>query len=460
MSTAIPPNPNAIIAALLDIASAAHELIHVSRKDTLDGKPVVILDNAEDPAGLLHERLWRLDRLPQPEVDGHLTGPARARHYMQSFLEGGVTLNLSPEQAEIIRKTWDEGGVPAELEAAQIWRAPDTPLFSTRRKAALYDKLRAMHWSEDAPYCVISTKDLTLGVQTYTGDMLDEILSALPNPTGVAPEQSERRMRPRFVEPSTPGAGKEALVEATRPLFAKAMTAHKFRVEQDGTSYKGLTEHRWEGWRAAVESMGFKVSPSEALTNMLADTADEALRIINDADVLKNLHALFDDPFTEVIIDVDPENGQWQLHISPSDRRAARTYQSTSFHQVIVVAHKGEHDRRYPEPDERNETGLSPQALEAIDKGAMAQQVASVIGVTAEQYKHDMGAVPVSTVGNSDQRTMMNHLLVRVKDTLGVPTAKEIIKNVGKSAIMANIATANVEAVIEACEAELRKPRQ
>ena len=88
-------------------------------------------------------------------------------------------------------------------------------------------------------------------------------------------------------------------------------------------------------------------------TNMLADTADEAQRIINDAGLLKNLAELFTmrDPGAEVTIaEVSGSSKPWTLSIMKPDGHDTRLYQSTSLHQVIAVAHKGEQDREYPEP--------------------------------------------------------------------------------------------------------------
>ena len=393
MSTAIPTPPNTIIAALLDIASAAFAVMHSSRKDTLDGKPIGIVDD-QDALDTLHERLWHLDRLPQPEVDGHLTGPARARHYLQSFLEG-VNMKTIPVSALTGAADVQRDGIQFEFEP-QEWKAP-----------------------------------------------------------AETPPDRERRLRERMIEPATPVVGKAALVEATRPLFVKAMQAEGYRTDLDKSAPDyNVVALRWEGWRAAVEQMGFKVAPSyklnidytakigdageryhsqfkfahplpvqwrwselwqvmneaaaegedigclreaktameavsdvldafapgwralstrgytsaamaieqlattcknEIRTNMLADTADEALRIINDAGLLKNLAWMLTtrDPGTTVkIYQSSRENAAtpWCLNVH-EEGQVARHYRSTSLHQLIAVAHKGEQDHEYPEPD-------------------------------------------------------------------------------------------------------------
>lgn len=50
-------------------------------------------------------------------------------------------------------------------------------LEEARKKAELYDALRSMHWS-DGKLAVVAAKDLPLGVQTYSGDLLDAEIAA------------------------------------------------------------------------------------------------------------------------------------------------------------------------------------------------------------------------------------------------------------------------------------------
>lgn len=58
-----------------------------------------------------------------------------------------------------------------ERRAALAQAAPD--IAELKAKADLYDALRAMHWY-DKKLAVVQSKNLVLGTQTYSGDMLDE----------------------------------------------------------------------------------------------------------------------------------------------------------------------------------------------------------------------------------------------------------------------------------------------
>jgi len=76
--------PNQIIAALLDIASAAFAVNHVVAG---------VEPEESDALRELDRALNKLDPLPQFEPNGHRTKTALARHYMQSFLPEGEMEN-------------------------------------------------------------------------------------------------------------------------------------------------------------------------------------------------------------------------------------------------------------------------------------------------------------------------------------------------------------------------------
>lgn len=113
-------NPNQIIAALLDIASAAFALQH-DPEQAADGRWLV----NKDDLGTIHERLWRLDQLPQPAGKPPMTPTAKARHYMQDFLVGEAIktmrerTTMSPLDIETVKRGVEQMST-LPLEAAQL----------------------------------------------------------------------------------------------------------------------------------------------------------------------------------------------------------------------------------------------------------------------------------------------------------------------------------------------------
>lgn len=590
MSTAIPPNPNNIIRALLDIAQAAYVLAHSPSKEMFAN---------------LKNQLEPLEQLPQ-YCNNPVNGPCRASKYLESFLVGGSTLTTGSADVQRDGTEFKE----------HTWNAPLVPLFSTVN-AARYERLRSMHWSEGGPYCVVDMKDVGLGVQTYTGDMLDEILDALPSadlaqprkrqfdkpqvtvfqasaefpttgpihhdfythrdswrelivrsreaveldedtggrdadqtyiehelrafdrafdmlppmPASLKPQanavsgQVERRLRPRLVQPIVPVLIGESMreqikaaVEESRPVFESAMQERKHNVKRHESGlYFGMTEYRWEGWEAAImvavtmpnqvdigclqeaktamdavsaaldqhtpgwrnltmrgmdsavqaiEQLATKAK-NEIRTNMLANTADEALKIINDAGLLANLVELFKaEPFAEVSIR-EVKGGGWTLYVDPFDEDIKpRSYTSTSMHQAIVVAHKGERDLAQPEHEQCMFCGFTVETpCEAPPPAECPTAVAAQMkdqhdgieqAVEMNKNMREYGTIDAPTPVKN-RRELMASLLMEVKGTINVDTAKKIIKDAGKSAVMANIDDSEIEDVIRACEKELNK---
>ena len=514
--------PNTIIAALLDIASAAFNYTHAAK-----GEP------ASEAKQVLRERVDTLDPLVGQFIRSQKNPPECAREILQSFLEGEgdvidliekrtrafppmtLRIDMTPEQEAEMKRVFEQyaskplqagefiegvnaqtipvsaltGAVDVQRDGIQFefepqeWKAPATgPGFTPTAEFPTSGPIHHDFYTHRDAWRALIGRALIARSEKAEGDdgsYGEHELRAFDRAFDSLPPQHERRLRERMIEPAIPVVGKEALVDATRPLFVKAMQSQGHRADLDERGlYKGVSEYRWEGWRAAVESMGFKVSPSEALTNMLADTADEALRIINDAGLLKNLVELFTmrDPGTTVkIYQSSRENAAtpWCLNVH-EEGKVARHYRSTSPHQVIAVAHKGEQDHEYPEPEMCAYCGMSFETpCDAPPTGPCEQANNAFHGSDPTKPRppaFDLSMSmpmtirsPASVVGistqpaPSDRRNEMNALLVRVKDELGVPVAKEIIKNVGESSIMANIATAKVEAVITACEERLKR---
>ena len=525
MSTAIPPNPNAIIRALLDIAQAAYVLIHSPSKEMGDN---------------LRVQMALLEELPQ-YCNNPVNGPCRARKYLESFLVGGSTLTTIAADVQ-------RDGIEFE---AQVWKAPATgPGFTPTAEFPASGPIshdfytHRSAWRDIIVKCIEQTKagrtidherDL-MDIEADTSYLehelraFDRAMDSLPPLQSKIGAPAERRMRPRFVEPIKPEASDtRPIVDATRPLFEKAMKSHGYRTEIDELGlYKGLTEHRWDGWRDAVETMGFRTSEAEDIgsmrearaamdavcnaltkhvpgwqvltprgmdsavqaieqlattakneirTNMLADTADEALRIINDADVLKNLVELFTmrDPGTSVTIrEQIPhlyEDFKWKLDIMPRGDRAARTYESTSIHQVIVVAHKGEQDHEYPEPEMCAYCGMSFETpCDAPPTGPCEQANNAFHG--SDPTKPRPPAPAPETPWTADAVRAAQHamdnalmltgrerattLLVTIKEIMGVPAAKNIINAYGPGKLN-DIPDTYLNNVIAAAEEVLKK---
>ncbi len=282
MSAAIPPNPNAIIRALLDIAQAAYVLIHSPGKDMADN---------------LKKQVNVLEDLPQ-YCNNPVNLPCRASKYLESFLVGGSTMTTTGADVQRDGTEFKE----------HTWNAPVE-----------------------------------------------------------SPPQKERRLRERMIEPTTPGRDEKAVdpvVEANRELLLSrskvGIEKYGVTLASAGLSKRELLTHALQESLDLANYLQAELQRSDAerydaRTNMLADTADEALRIINDAGLLKNLAWMLTtrDPGTTVkIYQSSRENAAtpWCLNVH-EEGQVARHYRSTSLHQLIAVAHKGEQDHEYPEPD-------------------------------------------------------------------------------------------------------------
>lgn len=403
MSTVIPPKPNAIIATLLDIAQAAYVLAHSPSKETADN---------------LKARVDDLEMLPQ-YCNNPVNGPARARHYLQSFLESGASLATaeeddvarlmqrrtpkfamptlvvtcdswsSEEKANLMRVLEQMKSKPLQagefftasadvqrdaigFEVTQEWKAPTTlriqPEFTPTAEFPASGPIshdfytHRDSWRDIIVKCIEQTKggrtidhardlshiDADTSYLEHELRAFDRAFGTLPPELPASLKQQTNILAPELDHRANPQDSKAAMIDATRPLFVKAMKTGKHRADLDANgNYIGVSEYRWEGWVAAVEAMGFKPARDE----LLADTIEEAHKIVNDAGLLANLNDLFKlEPFAEVSIR-DIKGGGWAVYVDPFDEDTKpRSYTSTSMHQAIVVAHKGENDLKYPEP--------------------------------------------------------------------------------------------------------------
>lgn len=406
--------PNKIIAALLDITSAAYNVAHNGRKDTLDGRPVVEVDPSQHDT--LMNALAVLDPLMAEVVATQANPPACARELLESFLVGEhivgeiAMTRTRPFGVEgVDHVTVNVGTADVQRDGiefhAQPWQAPASgPGFTASAEFPTSGPISHDFYTHRENWRGMLEQAVALAPTADDESFLKHELRAFDRAFASLPPTSERRAKPRLDLPTIPVVGKDALIEATRPLFEKAMKADKHRAELDERGlYKGMTEHRFEGWRAAVQTMGFKPGSDDIgalreqaeawqavsaalhqhvpewsklstramdsavmtigdlvkkrgatiLHDWLADTADEAHKIINDAGLLANLHDLFKmEPCAEVSIR-ELKTGGWTIYVDPFDQDTKpRSYRSTSMHQAIVVAHKGERDLLQPEHEE------------------------------------------------------------------------------------------------------------
>lgn len=488
------PSPNKIIAALLDIAQAAYVLIHSPGKGMADNLKV---------------QMERLETLPQ-YCNNPVNGPCRARKYLESFLVGehivgeiamtrtrpfgdeGVDMltvdiakmrtgtTLSEADIETITRGAEQMRTqPLELvpgdaigfEVSQEWKGP-AKLHIEREFVPSAEFPTSGPINHDFYSHRQAWRDLIQEAENATesedhASYIEHELRAFDRAFASLPPVAERREKPRLDLPTIPVVGKDALIDATRPLFEKAMKAEKHRADLDERGlYKGMTEHRFEGWRAAVQVMGFKPGSDDIgslreqaeawqavsdalhqhvpewsklstramdsavltigdlakkrgatiLHHMLADKTDEAMRIINDAGLLKNFVELFTmrDPgvtMLKVYEAAHCDNSKpWNISVYV-ENKVMRNYRSTSLHQAIVKAHKGEQDHEYPEHEQCQFCGFTVESpCEAPPPAecpvAVAAQIASIPKPAAPTVANSPRKPYTTEIGEAGQTYM------------------------------------------------------
>lgn len=533
-------SPNKIIAALLDITSAAYNLAQGERHT---GR--ALTEVSADQLETLNTKLALLDPLMAEVVATQANPPACARELLRSFLVGQYIVgsldrtedieslaqkrtrhfppmvvsvtNLSAEQKNellehfnLMKKTLALtpliSGDAIGFEVSQEWKGP----------AKLHIE-REFVPSAEFPTSGPIPHDFYSHRTTWRG-MLEAAIALAPTNDDQAfmqrelrafdrafvslPPEGERRAKPRLDLPTIPVVGKDALIEATRPLFEKAMKADKHRADLDERGlYKGMTEYRFEGWRAAVETMGFKPGSDDIgalreqaeawqavsaalhqhvpewpklttramdsavmtigdlakkrgatiLHDWLADTADEAHKIINDAGLLANLLELCNG--AKVSIWKSFEKGvadrPWYLSVY-YDAENYGIWSSTSFHQVIAEAHMAERDRTQPEP-KGNVPSKAPTWDMSASMPLSIMPAAAVVGIST--------APAEPTITDSPRRQEMNTLMLTVRDKKSIALAKRIVSEVAKVTKVMDIPDDKIEDVIRACEMELKEPK-
>lgn len=197
-----------------------------------------------------------------------------------------------------------------------------------------------------------------------------------------------------------------------------------------------------------------------ARDKLLADTANEAHRIWNDADLLASLRRLcgyVENGSSESIgISQDDATNEWVLRIGPSMSPRVRHFHARSFHQVIRIAADDmlENERckfcgfevefacDEPPPD------ICSAAIRAAEK----QKRAKPATVTS--------AAPAGPSREYLAREAMNKLLLELATTYSNSTAKRIIIQVGGAQKMKDIPDDKVQAVTIATRDRLALERR
>jgi hypothetical protein len=349
--------PNDIIAALLDVASAAFAVQH--------GAP----DTGNDDMARLRAKLFVLDRLPQPANQPPLTPSAKARHYMMEFL----------------------GGRPVEI---------DSKAFS------------AAFWLSGLGEPIPQIEAVTIPdpIPRGFGDPTDAEINEIT--------QFNLGKWPSF----------EAQSWACKVVHA---VAEKLR-EKD------------------IAAMRDK---------LLADTANEAHKIWNDADLLASLRRLcgyVENGSSESIgISQDDATGEWVLRIGPSMSPRVRHFHARSFHQVIRLAADDmlENERckfcgfEVEFPCDEPPPDICSAAIRAAEK----------------QKRATPSIAAMKPAGPSPEylaREAMNKLLLELATTYSNRTAKRIILDVGGAPKMKDIPDDKVQAVTIAARDRLAFERR
>lgn len=356
MSKPIPPSPNAIIAALLEIGSSAFNVVHCAEQRMVgDGsgqREHYIEDNKAFES--LEKSVAALDPLVALFVGSQMNPPDCARELLQSFLVGGSTLTVAAvdvqrDGMEFKEHTWNAPATGPGFTPTSEFPAsgPIHHDFYTHRDSwrkaiqhCIDTSAMPTPESDDAEYW---RHELRAFDRAF-GMLPPEFPASLKERANVVAPQMDRRMRPRLVEPDFRSLQEQSNAwDAVCKALDAAMPGWSTATPRGKTSAV-----------IAIEKLAARAAEpnrEQIRTNMLADTADEALRIINDAGLLKNLVELFTiEPFADISIR-EVKGGPWQIYVDPADEDTKpRCYTSTSMEQAIVVAHKGESDRLYPEP--------------------------------------------------------------------------------------------------------------
>jgi hypothetical protein len=328
--------PNDIIAALLDVASAAFRVQHGSSEFMQQTHA-----DTED-MGHLRDALRVLDQLPQPANQPPLTPSAKARHYMQSFLQG-------------------------------------------------------------AP--------VRIGSEEFSAAL---ILSGLNENVG---------------QPAPRGFGNPSAAEINDITMDTLGKWPSF--EAQSWACKVVT--------AVAEKLRSQ-DIAAARDKLLADTASEAHKIWNDAELLASLRRLcgyVENGSSEPIgISQDDATNEWVLRVGPAMSPRARHFHARSFHQVIRLAaddmlenetckfcgFEVEFPCDEPPPD------ICSAAIRAAEKQKRAKPEVKVTANVAGAVK---SFNEVAAAVKESSRDLMKATLIQLKDEASAETAKRIIAKVG-----------------------------
>lgn len=272
----------------------------------------------------------------------------------------------------------------------------------------------------------------------------------------------------------------DPVVEANRQLLLArskvGISKYSVTLGDSGLSRDQLLQHALEesldlSNYLQAELQRSRAERDEVRTSMIADTADEALRIINDADLLANLHEMFDGTDATggrvEIINWHVDEGcrpVWSVEVSTGTGQTK--YESTSFHQAIAVAHKGEHDLRQPEHEECQFCGFTVETPcdappPAECPVAVAAQVNDMNAGIAQANEMQDNLREHGTIDKpAERRNHMVNLITQVKDRFGADSAKSTFGRTSQNNLkMADIPDDQIQFVIAACEHKLKEPK-
>jgi hypothetical protein len=432
--------PNEIILALVDVASAAFAVQHGAsefmQQTHVDG----------DDVKSLQEKLAILDQLPQPANMPPLTPSAKARYYMQSFL-GGAPVEIDGKEfsAAFLLSSLGEEVQPPLMPGVLRKPANDGWVLAKETVVEMPDGKKELGYT------------MIHGLPVFTDEQdAHKSHGELNLPLGWVVMRVQQLI-PGYVLPEVALADIEAQQRAVRG-FGNPSAAEINDITMDVLG-------KWPSFEAqswackVVTAVAEKLRSQDiaaARDKLLADTATEAHRIWNDADLLASLRRLcgyVENGSSESIgISQDDATHEWILRIGPSMSPRVRHFHARSFHQVIRLAaddmlenetckfcgFEVEFPCDEPPPD------ICSAAIRAAEKQKRSKPD---VKVTANVANAVQSFEAVAAAVKESARDLMKATLIQLKDEVDSTTAKRIITKVGGAQKMMDIPEALVVAV-------------
>jgi hypothetical protein len=436
--------PNEIIHALIEVGSAAFAVQHGASPGA-SGESIA---DTEDMSRL-REKLAVLDKLPQPAGMPPLTPSAKARYFMQSFLEGQpVQIDGKEFSAAFILAGLGEEVQPPMVAVAAPPRANDGWVIAKETVVEL------PNGKKELGYTTIH------GFPVFTDEQdAHKSHGELKLPLGWVVMRVQQLI-PGYVLPEVALEDIEAQQRAVRgfgdPTDAEINEITQFNLGK----WPSFEAQSWacKVVHAVAEKLREK-DIAAARDKLLADTATEAHRIWNDADLLASLRRLcgyVENGSSESVgISQDDATGEWILRIGPSMSPRVRHFHARSFHQVIRLAADDMLENETCKfcgfevefPCDEAPPDICPAAIRAAEK----------------QKRATPNIAAMKPAGPSPEylaREAMNKLLLELATTYSNRTAKRIILDVGGSQKMKDIPDDKVQAVTIAARDRLAFERR